>query len=485
MPNVPNPFRNLPSVSHLMDSPQLKALVESASHNVVVNGVRSFLDKMREQVSQAAASANFSIPSAIELAARIADWIRTDDSPKLRPVINATGILLHTGLGRSPLADEAIQSIAAIAGGYASVEIDLESGERGHRTDAVRKLLCELTGAASATVVNNNAAATMLTLAAIAAGGEVICSRGQLVEIGGSYRLPDVMECSGAKLREAGTTNKTRLSDYEKAIGDQTKALLKVHPSNYRIVGFTESVELEALVALGRRKNLPVIDDVGSGAMIDFSRYGLKDEPVVKDSIAAGADLVLFSGDKLVGGPQCGIIVGRSDLIERIERHPLMRAFRVDKLCLAALVATLRLYRDVSLAEQKIPLLTMLSTPIENLKFRAEKIASQLRGISGLGSIEVRSGSSLLGGGTVPAQEVPSMQIAIEPSGQTVDQLATRLRTGEPALIGRIQENRLTLDLRTIAPKFDTLVVRAFENAKSPPAASIHMKANVPETQLG
>ncbi len=485
MPNVPNPFRNLPSVSQLMDSPQLKALVESASHNVVVNGVRSFLDKMRDQVSQAAASANINIPSAAELASRIADWIRTDDSPKLRPVINGTGIMLHTGLGRSPLADEAIQSIAAISGGYASIEIDLETGERGHRADAVRKLLCELTGAASATVVNNNAAATMLTLAAIAAGGEVVCSRGQLVEIGGSYRLPDVMECSGAKLREVGTTNKTRISDYEGAIGEHTKAILKVHPSNYRIVGFTESVELDALVKLGRRKNLPVIDDVGSGALIDFSRYGVKDEPVVKDSIAKGADVVLFSGDKLVGGPQCGIIVGRNDLIERIERHSLMRAFRVDKLCLAALVATLRLYRDVSLAEQKIPLLTMLSTPLENLKFRAEKIAAQLRGTSGLGSIDVRPGSCMLGGGTVPAQEIPSIQIAIEPTGQTVDQLATRLRTGEPALIGRIQEDRLTLDLRTIAPKLDTLVIRAFENARSLPGAPNHVKADQRETQLG
>ncbi len=469
MPNVPNPFRHLPSVSQLMDSPPLKSLVESASHNVVVDGVRSFLDKMREQVSQASAAANINIPTAAELAAKIADWIRSDDAPKLRPVINGTGILLHTGLGRSPLAEEAIQSIAAIAGGYASVEIDLQTGERGSRADAVRKLLCELTGAPAATVVNNNAAATMLTLAAIANGGEVICSRGQLVEIGGSYRLPDVMECSGAKLREVGTTNKTRIGDYERAIGEQTRAILKVHPSNYRIQGFTESVELSELVRLGRQRHIPVIDDVGSGALIDFARYGFKEEPVVKASITAGADLVLFSGDKLVGGPQCGIIVGRKDLIERIEQHPLMRAFRVGKLTLAALVATLRLYRDVDLAEQKIPLLMMLSTQMENLKFRAEKLATQLRGVGGISSATVQQGSCLLGGGSMPVQEIPSHQVAIEPAGQSVSQLAERLRTGEPALIGRIQEDRFVLDMRTISPRLDTQVVKAFQNLAEAP----------------
>lgn len=472
MPNMPNPFRHLPSVSQLMESPPLKSLVDSASHNVVVDGVRSFLDKMREQVSQATSAANINIPSAAELAARIAEWIRSDDAPKLRPVINGTGILLHTGLGRSPLAEEAIQSIAAIAGGYASVEIDVQTGERGNRADAVRKLLCELTGAASATVVNNNAAATMLTLAAIASGGEVICSRGQLVEIGGSFRLPDVMECSGAKLREVGTTNKTRIADYERAVGENSKAILKVHPSNYRIQGFTESVELPELVRLGRQRQLPVIDDVGSGALFDFAKYGFKEEPVVRASITAGADLVLFSGDKLVGGPQCGIIVGRKDLIERIERHPLMRAFRVGKLTLAALVATLRLYRDPNLAEQKIPLLAMLSTQMENLKFRAEKLAAQLRAMNCISSAAVEQGACLLGGGSMPVQEIPSYQVAVEPAGQSVSQMAERLRTGEPALLGRIQEQRFILDLRTIAPKYDLQVVQAFQNLCTAPPST-------------
>jgi L-seryl-tRNA(Ser) seleniumtransferase len=467
MPIAPNPFRNLPSVTQLMESPQLKSLVETASHNVVVDGVRSFLDKMREQVSQATSAANINIPSVAEMAAKIADWIQSDEEPKLRPVINATGILLHTGLGRAPLSEEAIQAIAGIASGYASVEIDLPTGDRGNRVNAVRKLLCERTGAAAATVVNNNAAATMLALAAIAGGGEVVCSRGQLVEIGGSYRLPEVMEFSGARLREVGTTNKTRLDDYESAIGERTKAILRVHPSNFRIVGFTESVDLASLVRLGRQRNIPVIDDVGSGAMIDFSRYGFRDEPVVRDCIAAGADLVLFSGDKLLGGPQCGIIVGRKDLIERIERHPLMRAFRVDKLTLAALAATLRLYRDLSTAEQKIPLLTMLSTTMDNLKFRAEKLAAQLQGMQGLQSVEVRQGPSLLGGGSMPVQDVASYQVVVEPAGQTVTQLAERLRTGEPAVIGRVQDDRLILDLRTISPRHDVQLVQAFQRLAS------------------
>jgi L-seryl-tRNA(Ser) seleniumtransferase len=403
------------------------------------------------------------------MANKIADWIRSDEEPKLRPVINATGILLHTGLGRAPLSDEAIQSIAAIATGYASVEIDLQSGERGNRVDAVRKLLCERTGAAAATVVNNNAAATMLTLAAIAGSGEVICSRGQLVEIGGSYRLPEVMEFSGAKLREVGTTNKTRLSDYESAIGDRTKAILRVHPSNFRVVGFTESVDLPSLVRLGRQRSVPVIDDVGSGALIDFSRYGFRDEPVVRESVAAGADLVLFSGDKLLGGPQCGIIVGRKDLIDKIEHHPLMRALRVDKLTLAALVATLRLYRDLNTAEQRIPLLSMLSTSMENLKFRAEKLASQLKGLQGLASVEVQQGACLLGGGSMPVQDVPSYQVLIQPSGEAVTQLAERLRTGEPAVIGRVHVDRLVLDLRTVAPRYDSQLVQAFQRLSPTP----------------
>src|SRR5262245_4620972 len=322
-------LRNLPSFTELLDSPPLKSLVNRVSRNVVVSGVRQFLDDMRTQVQTAAAGVH--VPTASELAQRIADWIATEEQPPLRPVINATGVLLHTGLGRAPLAEEAIAAIAEVARGYASVELDLASGERSQRAVAVERHLVRLTGAEAAAVVNNNAGATLLTLAALASGREVIVSRGQLIEIGGSYRLPEVMTASGAVLREVGTTNKTRLGDYAAAIGERTAAILRVHTSNYAVVGFTEETPLLELVALGRKYNLPVIDDIGSGALVDLSPYGVKGEPVAAESIRAGADLVLFSGDKLLGGPQCGIIAGRRSLVQQILKHPLTRALRVDK----------------------------------------------------------------------------------------------------------------------------------------------------------
>jgi L-seryl-tRNA(Ser) seleniumtransferase len=330
-------LRNIPSVTELLDSPPLKSLVNRVSNNVVVSGVRQFLGDMRTQVQSAAAN----VPTATELAQKIAEWIATEERQSLRPVINATGILLHTGLGRAPLAEEAIAAMAEVSRGYASVELDLASGERSQRAIAVERSLVQLTGAEAATVVNNNAGATLLTLAALAVGREVIVSRGQLIEIGGSFRLPEVMSASGAVLREVGTTNKTRIGDYAAAIGDRTAALLRVHTSNYAVVGFTEDAPLAALVALGRKHNLPVIDDIGSGALIDLAKYGVQGEPVAAESIRAGADLVLFSGDKLLGGPQCGIIAGRRNLVQQVARHPLMRAFRVDKLTLAALVANI------------------------------------------------------------------------------------------------------------------------------------------------
>ncbi len=459
MPNVPNPFRNLPSVNQLLESPPLKSLIETANHNVVVGGVRSFLDQLRDQITTATEDVH--IPTAQELAEKIAAWISTDDQPHLRHVINATGVILHTGLGRAPLADEAIGEMNAVAGGYASVEIDLKTGKRSQRDLAVRRLICELTGSESATVVNNNAAATMLTLSAIAAGREVIVSRGQLVEIGGSYRLPDVMECSGARLKEVGTTNKTRLSDYEQAIGEDTGAILRVHPSNFRVVGFSESVGLGELVKLGRRHNVPVIDDVGSGALLDFSQYGLNDEPIVSDSISVGANVVLFSGDKLVGGPQCGIIAGDDSWVQQIKKHPMTRAMRVDKLTLAAMAATLRLYRDPAKAQHSIPLLLMLSTPIDNLRLRAQRIAPQIAQSSIVAGATAVEGQSTLGGGTLPTQYVPTWCVAIEPNEISVDELAKRLRIGSPAIFGRISNNQLLLDLRTVAPRHDVTMVEA------------------------
>lgn len=457
-----NPFRNLPSVNQLLESERLKKMVETVNHSVVANGVRDFLDDLRHQVSQA--TEEVAIPSPSEIADSIANWLEKDQTPALRSVINGTGVLLHTGLGRAPLAQQAVDAIQELSTGYASVELDLESGERGQRIKAVERLLCELTGAEAACVTNNNAAATMITLSALAAGHEVIVSRGQLIEIGGSYRLPEVMECSNAVLKEVGTTNKTRGSDYADAINEQTGALLKVHPSNYVVMGFTETPSIEEMVKIGHQHNLPVIDDVGSGALLDFDRFGLKDEPVVQDSVNAGADIVLFSGDKLVGGPQCGIIVGRKKMVDKIIRSPLMRAFRVGKLTLAALQATLLLYRKPDQAEIHIPLLRMLATSDENLKLRSEKIATLIQPLTYIKSAKSESMQSMLGGGSLPTQHIASWGVAIEPEGMSVNDLAAKLRQSEPSLLGRVHNDQLFVDLRTVQPAQDIELVQLMEN---------------------
>lgn len=454
-----NLLRNLPSVNELLESPPLRNLVGRLSHNVVVTKARSVLDELRSELKTAASES--SLPNVGDLAERIARRILEGEQPALKPVVNATGILLHTGLGRAPLADEAIDEIVAVARGYASVELDLASGERSQRMAAVSGLLCELTGAEAALVVNNNAGATMLALAALCAGREVIVSRGQLIEIGGSYRLPDVMSVSGALLREVGTTNKTRIDDYRQAIGESTAALFRAHTSNYRIVGFTAEASLPELVALGRQHGVPVIDDIGSGALLDLSGFGAKDEPVASASIRQGADLVLFSGDKLLGGPQCACIVGRRDLVERIAKHPMARALRVDKLTLAALTATLRLYRKPEEAEQKVPLLQLLTTPVENLRLRAERLATQLEAADAVQSAAPVADVAYLGGGSVPTQELKTWAIAITPRELTVDRFAQALRTGTPAIVGRIKDGKLLFDLRSVFARQDQDLVAA------------------------
>jgi L-seryl-tRNA(Ser) seleniumtransferase len=454
-----NLLRNLPSVNELLESPPLKGLVARVSHNVVVTRVRSFLDDLRSEIQHTAAEVKF--PDVKELAQRIAERILEAEKPRLRPVINATGVLLHTGLGRAPLADEAIAEMAAVARDYASVELDLASGDRSQRVLSIEGLLNELTGAEAALVVNNNAGATMLALAALAAGREVIVSRGQLIEIGGSYRLPEVMAASGAMLREVGTTNKTRIGDYEQAVGDCTAALLLVHPSNFVVAGFAESVSLAELVKLGRSKNLPVIHDIGSGALVDFAKFGFADEPVAGASVKQGADLVLFSGDKLLGGPQCGVIVGRRDLVDKIARHPLSRALRVDKLTLAALAATLRLYRDPEQARHRIPLLQLLNAPLDNLRTRAERLAPQMAATPAIAAADAIEDVTFLGGGAVPTQKLATWCVALTPAEISVDRLAARLRTGQSAVIGRVREERLYLDMRSVFPRQDLDLVAA------------------------
>lgn len=458
-----NPLRKIPSVNQLLESPPLKSLVESANHNAVVTSIRSALDQLRVQVQSRAEDIN--VPTPHELAQKIADWIKQEEKPRLRPVINATGVILHTGLGRAPLAKEAIEEITSIAEGYASVELDLETGKRTQRAKIVERLLCELTGAQAAVVVNNNAAATMITLSALAKDREVVVSRGQLVEIGGSYRLPDVMANSGAKMVEVGTTNKTRLADYEKAITENTGCILRVHPSNFRVVGFTDSVSLSEMVSLGKHHRIPVVDDIGSGALLDFAKFGLEDEPLAIESIKQGADLALFSGDKLLGGPQCGIIVGQKKYVDMILKSPLCRAMRVCKLTLAALHATLRLYRDPSQAENSIPCLAALSTSVQNLKLRAERLAPQVEQLDLVAGVKVVECQATLGGGSLPGQQIDSVGLQIEPKTISADLFAARLRAASPAVVGRIEDDRIVMDLRTIAPSEDITLIQSIAAA--------------------
>jgi L-seryl-tRNA(Ser) seleniumtransferase len=384
--------------------------------------------------------------------------------PKLRRVINATGIVLHTNLGRAPMAEEAANAAHEAAGGYLNLELNLETGKRSSRQDAVRDWICALTGAEAATAVNNNAAATVIVLRSICQGREVIISRGQLIEIGGSFRIPDIMGVSGAILHEVGTTNITRLADYEHAINSNTGALLQVHSSNYRISGFTKSVSLAELVALGKKSGLPVIDDVGSGALVDFARFGFEGEPLARDSIRAGADLVLFSGDKLLGGPQAGLIAGRKELIHRIEKDPLMRAFRLDKMTLAALEATLRIYLSEERALREVPVLRMLETPLAELRLRAEHLAERLKKLPGV-SVHIRDDVAFVGGGSLPDQKMKTWVVQVQASERSDDDLAHRLRTGEPAVMPRLRDEHLVLDVRTIFPSQEDELVAAIERA--------------------
>jgi L-seryl-tRNA(Ser) seleniumtransferase len=379
--------------------------------------------------------------------------------PKLQTLINATGIILHTNLGRAPIAEEAAHAAYEAARGYLNLELDLETGKRSSRQLAIREWVCRLTGAESATAVNNNAAATVIALRSLCQGKEVIVSRGQLIEIGGSFRIPEIMAVSGAILREVGTTNITRLADYERAIGPNTGALMQVHPSNYRVSGFTESVPLPDLVALGKEHGLQVIDDIGSGALIDFARFGFHGEPVARESIAVGVDLVLFSGDKLLGGPQAGILAGRKELIGKIEKDPLMRAFRLDKMTLAALEATLRLYLNEERALKEVPGLRMLGIPLAELRQRCEALAVRLRALEGIAAVLVREDVAYVGGGSLPDQAMKTCVVEIEPRGLSDADFAYRLRIGTPPVMGCLRDGKVLFDLRTVFPHQDEVLV--------------------------
>ncbi|HTU19672.1 MAG TPA: L-seryl-tRNA(Sec) selenium transferase [Gemmataceae bacterium] len=461
-----NLFRQLPSVNDVLEAADVQALAHEHAHDLIVAAVRSELSDLREQIRQGAAIDGQCTVEA--LAARAARRLGHELRPKLQAVINATGIVLHTNLGRSPVAEEAAKAAYEAARGYLNLELDLDGGKRSSRQIAIHEWVCRLTGAESATAVNNNAAATVIVLRTVAMGKEVVISRGQLIEIGGSFRIPDIMGVSGAILREVGTTNITRLADYERAIGPNTGALLQVHSSNYRISGFTKSVALTDLAALGKKHGLPVIDDIGSGALLDFARFGFHGEPIARTSIAAGADLVLFSGDKLLGGPQAGIIAGRKEWIQKIEKDPLMRAFRLDKMTLAALETTLRLYLNEERALREVPVLRMLGTPAAQLRQRAEKLAVALRGIEGLASVTTVEDVAYVGGGSLPDQSMKSWVVEIQAKTISDAELARRLRLRTPAVMARLRDGKIVLDVRTIFEHQERPLIEAVRMALVP-----------------
>jgi L-seryl-tRNA(Ser) seleniumtransferase len=443
-----NPFRLVPSVAKVLDLPAVAAARTRHPHAAVADAVRVEVDALRSLVASGQPLDGHADPDT--LAGRVVARLEITSAPQLRPVVNATGIVLHTNLGRSPMAEGAATAAYQAARGYLNLEMSLATGKRSSRQDPIRDGVKRLTGAEAATVVNNCAAATVIVLRALAAGKEVIVSRGQLIEIGGSFRIPDIMAVSGATLKEVGTTNITRIGDYEQAIGPNTGLLMRVHTSNYRVRGFTKAATIEELVALGKRHGIPVIDDAGSGAAVDLTPFGLPGEPVVSEGIAAGADLVLFSGDKLLGGPQAGVIAGKAPLIQRIERDPLMRAFRLDKMTLAALEATLHLYRDPERAMTAVPTLRMLSTPLAVLRERCRAFAARLLEVPGLAGVEVREDVAYVGGGSLPDVAVPTCVVAMTATGVSEDGFAERLRTGTPAVVGRVQNGKWLMDLRTV-----------------------------------
>ncbi len=452
-------------MDRLLQEPALAGLLEKMPRRLVLAAVQETLQGYRQRIidhhGAAADSAAALDLSPAALAREAAESARRRDRPGLRPVINATGVVLHTNLGRSPLAAAAAAAVAGIMERYCNLEIDLEEGVRGSRQAHLEGLLCDLTGAEAAVVVNNNAAAVFLILNSCAAGKEVIVSRGQLVEIGGSFRLPEVMAASGVRLVEVGTTNKTYLRDYEAAITDETAALMKVHTSNYHLVGFTASVEAAALASLARARNILAVEDLGSGLLFDLAPYGLPAEPRVQDSIAAGLDLVTFSGDKLLGGPQAGIIVGRRELIRKIRTNQLARVLRVDRLTVAALEATLRLYLDERKAVGAIPAWRALTVPLSRIRERAEALAASLMERFGEAGVKLWEGSSRVGGGALPAAELPTVLLSLQFPGLEISVLARRLRCGDPAVMVRLQQERLLLDLRTVDPGEDALLRQA------------------------
>ena len=452
-------MRSIPSIEQLRQRPKLLALEPTYGRAAIVDALRAEAAALRAEPADGQAPDD--VVNAIERAAIVR--LTSECAPSLRRVINATGVIVHTNLGRAPLARAAGARVAELSAGYTNLEYDLNAGARGRRDIHAERLLCRLTGAEAAVVVNNNAAATLLVLAALAIGREVIISRGELVEIGGGFRVPDVLAQSGAVLREVGTTNRTRAADYAAAISDRTALMLRVHPSNFRIEGFTERPSLTELIDVGRRFNLPVVEDAGSGYLsgaLEIRDTAFRDEPVIAESIAAGAGAVMFSGDKLLGGPQSGVIVGQEALLARIRMHPLMRALRVDKMTYAALEATLEEYA-AGRAQSTVPVAAMIAMPLDAIERRARVLATTLNTMGIRASVV--DGESTIGGGSAPGSTLPTKLVAIEHS--SAQQTERWLRERDVPIIARIDNDRVVLDLRTVDPDDDRILAAAFQSA--------------------
>ncbi len=453
-------LRALPSVDELLKNPELASLKEGVAHSFLLKAIREVLESRRQGILEG----KIGELSKEQILKDIKKRVREITSFSLRPLINATGVVIHTNLGRSPLPEQVLKNVTLLAGGYSNLEFNLKTGKRGKRYDHIRGILRDITGAEDALVVNNNAAAVLLCLSALARGREVVVSRGELVEIGGAFRVPDVMAQSGAVLKEVGTTNKTHPRDYEAAISEQTALLLKVHRSNYRIVGFTEEVSIEGLVGIGRKFGVPVMFDLGSGCFVDLRELGVTDEPVVSEVLRKGVDILTFSGDKLLGGPQAGLILGRKEYIEAISSHPLTRAVRIDKMTLSALEGILYIYADLESAKEEIPVLRMLFQPPQQIKKRALRLYRMLKkALPGLDA-KVERDSSQAGGGSLPEVNLPTFVVSVK-AKESAEKLKDALRHTEPPVVARVREDRLIFDLRTVQDREVSLITASLKTA--------------------
>ncbi len=464
MPDQQSIFRQIPAVDQLLIRSAIASWVTCTSREFVVSEIQRVLQGIRDAIRSGNASAEIDIsPERVEsvLIERLRDRLR----PNLRTVINAAGVILHTNLGRAPLSAAAQKSLSAFSTHYTNLEYDISTGQRSHRDKLIESLLQEVLGCEAATVLNNNAAAVYMILNTLALGKEVIVSRGELVEIGGSFRIPDILARSGAVLREVGTTNKTRIQDYQNAVGPNTALLLRVHPSNYKMLGFTERPDLSALVELARNSEIPLVEDIGSGCLLDLRPYGIADEPLVQESISAGADLVCFSADKLLGGPQAGIIAGARKLVDPIRKNPLMRTYRVEKLIYGALEATIGSYR-FGRAASEIPVLRMISTTGAELRQRARSFSRRLRARFPEGvRVHLSDGSSVVGGGSCPESRLPTTLIVIESDYTRPNMIESRLRSQDPPIILRLEEDKALIDLRTVFQEQESELIEALMQA--------------------